>query len=199
MIASIRLFPVLMPMLAITALPLSIQSPAVAACQPVVRIASNGTTLCGHEKITLTPGVRSVRLTCLNSHRQVDFRGGMVLLACGAGRQAKLTLCTTNTQMLCVSPKGNGGIFQLDQDAATIAWSPVMAATRYQVVVSGHGVNWQTSLINRSINYREIANLKPGNAYLVKITAYQDETKLTEMETALNIPLLQVTASSRSK
>jgi hypothetical protein len=199
MIASIRLFPVLMPMLAITALPLSIQSPAVAACQPVVRIASNGTTLCGHEKITLTPGVRSVRLTCLNSRRQVDFRGGMVLLACGAGRQAKLTLCTTNRQMLCVSPKGNGEIFQLDQDATTISWLPVMAATRYQVAVSGHGVNWQTSSVNRSINYREIANLKPGNAYLVKIMAYQDETKLTEVETALNIPLLQATANSRLK
>jgi hypothetical protein len=199
MIPSIRLFPVLMPMLAITALPLSIQSPAVAACQPVVRIASNGTTLCGHEKITLTPGVRSVRLTCLNSRRQVDFRGGMVLLACGAGRQAQLTLCTTNRQMLCVSPKGNGEIFQLDQDATTISWLPVMAATRYQVAVSGHGVNWQTSSVNRSINYREIVNLKPGNAYLVKIMAYQDETKLTEVETALNIPLLQATANSRLK
>jgi hypothetical protein len=75
----------------------------------------------------------------------------------------------------------------------------VTAATRYQVVVSGHGVNWQTTLINRSINYHEIANLKSGNAYRVTITAYQGETKLTEVETALNIPALQLTASSQSK
>jgi sulfate adenylyltransferase subunit 1 (EFTu-like GTPase family) len=188
-----------MPMFTIVALPLCTLSPVVAACRPVVRITANGATLCGHEKIALSPGARSVRLTCLNSRRQIDFRGGMVLLACGAGRQAKLRLCTTNTRMLCVSPKGDGSIFQSDQDATTLAWSPVITATRYQVAVSGHGVNWQTSLVNRSINYREIANLKPGNAYLVKIIAYQDETKLTEVETALNISALQTIANSQSK
>ncbi len=205
MIASIRLFPVLIPLCAIVALPLSIQSPGIAACQPVVRIASNGATrpsgatLCGHEKITLSPGVQSVRLTCLNRRRQVDFRGGSVLLACGATRQPQLTRCASNPQIICVSPKGDGAIFQSTQDATTLTWLPVTAATRYQVVISGHGVNWQTTLINRSINYREIANLKPGNAYLVMITAYQGDTKLTEVQTALNIPALQLTASSQSK
>jgi hypothetical protein len=205
MIASIRLFPVLIPIFAIVALPLSIQSPAMAACQPVVRISSNGATrssgatLCGHEKITLSPGAQSVRLTCLNRRRQVDFRGGSVLLACGATRQSKLTFCTTNRQIVCVLPKGDGAIFQSDQDATTLTWLPVTAATRYQVLVSGHGVNWQTTLTNRSINYHEIANLKSGNAYRVTITAYQGETKLTEVETALNIPVLQLTASSQSK
>ena len=94
---------------------------------------------------------------------------------------------------------GDESMFQSEQAATTLSWSPVAAATHYHVVVFGHGVNWQTTIESRSINYREIANLKPGNAYLVTITAYQGETKLTEVETALNIPALQLTANSQSK
>jgi hypothetical protein len=205
MMSLMRLFPVLLPMFATTTLPLLIPLPGSAACQPLARIASNGATrpagatVCGHEQIALSPGVRSVKLTCLTSRRQVDFPGGVALLACRALKPAKLILCPTNARILCVAPKGDEDAFQAMQDTTQIAWSAVTDATRYQVAISGHGVNWQNTLSGRSINYHDVANLKPGNAYLVKITAYQGETKLTEVEAALNVPIAQLTANSQSR
>jgi hypothetical protein len=199
----IHLLPIILSIFSGLTFSIGIQ-PAAIACQPVARIVSKGanrpkgSTVCAHERVALNVGTTSVKLTCLTNQKQIDFKGGSAFMACSAQRSAQFMRCPTDKQMICVEPKGNRKGFQLIQTATHLSWVPIPDVTDYKVILSGHGVFWQGKLSEPSLNYQEIAGLTPGNAYLVKVESYRQDTYLSSIELPLNVPR-PVTTSFQSK
>jgi hypothetical protein len=114
---------------------------------------------------------------------------------CKASSRQRLVPCPNNSRQLCLAVKGDQQSWEVVENGTTLTWRSVPDATHYQVDIAGYNWHWRSENFgNASFNYSNLP-LKPGNAYLVKISAYNLQGKITTIEYVINTPATVTTNS----
>ncbi|NJR71269.1 MAG: fibronectin type III domain-containing protein [Synechococcales cyanobacterium CRU_2_2] len=113
--------------------------------------------------------------------------------SCKMPVKRRLLACPNNSRQLCLRMKGDQTTFEVAHDRETLTWQHVPDATYYQISIAGYKWHWQSApLTHPTCNYANLP-LKPGNAYLVTISAYGPEGLMTLAEQVINPPAIVTT------